>query len=75
MRMTQLAKMYYIILNLTPFQFVILGGSMNTMLEFAKFARAELYLPAERLDNLCRSERYGLWKVGPVLVVAVGPML
>lgn len=53
-------------------KFVILGGSMNTMLEFAKFARAELYLPAERLDNLCRSERYGLWKVGPVLVVAHG---
>ena len=41
------------------------------MLEFAKYARGELYLPSDRLENLCRSERYGLWKVGPLLVVAV----
>ena len=48
-----------------------MGGSSTTMLEFAKYARGELYLPSDRLENLCRSERYGLWKVGPLLVVAV----
>ncbi|XP_063679193.1 uridine phosphorylase 1-like [Bolinopsis microptera] len=53
-------------------KFIVMGGSSNTMLEFAKYARGELYLPSDRLENLCRSERYGLWKVGPLLVVAHG---
>ena len=53
------------------FQFIVMGSSTSTMLELAKYARTELYLPTERLENLCRSDRYGIWKVGPLLVVAV----
>ena len=56
------------------FQFVCMGGSTSRIKEFAKFIQSELkdYLKADQEPcNLSKSDRYVLYKVGPVLAVNV----
>ena len=51
-----------------------MGGSTNRIKEFAKFIQSELkdYLKADQEScNLSKSDRYVLYKVGPVLAVNV----
>lgn len=51
-----------------------MGGSTNRIKEFAKFIQSELkdYLKADQEPcNLSKSDRYVLYKVGPVLAVNV----
>ena len=51
-----------------------MGGSTSRIKEFAKFIQSELkdYLKADQEPcNLSKSDRYVLYKVGPVLAVNV----
>lgn len=57
-------------------QFVCMGGSTTRMKQFAKFLQNELsdYLNDEAIkdpENLSNSDRYVVYKVGPVLAVNV----
>ncbi|XP_073235923.1 uridine phosphorylase 1-like [Porites lutea] len=56
-------------------KFVCMGGSTSRIKEFAKFIQNELkdYLKADQEpSNLSKSDRYVLYKVGPVLAVNHG---
>lgn len=62
------------------FQFVCMGGSTNRMKQFAKFIQNELQghlnnNKATEPKNFSRSDRYVLYKVGPVLAVNVSTSL
>ena len=55
-------------------QFVCMGGSTNRIKHFAKFIQGELkdYLKDDNEPlNMSKSDRYVLYKVGPVLAVNV----
>lgn len=57
------------------FQFVCMGGTAKRMKEFAKFASKELGIPipegTDFVDLTITSNRYAMYKVGPVLAVNV----
>ncbi|KAL0810990.1 hypothetical protein ABMA28_010281 [Loxostege sticticalis] len=55
-------------------KFVCLGGTKHRMREFAKYMANVLGLPKEmKLDNLTKhSQRYAMYKAGPVLSVSHG---
>lgn len=55
-------------------QFVCVGGSPSRMLTFIKYVATELGLgrPGDEYPNICSgSDRYAMYKVGPVLSVSV----
>lgn len=59
------------------FQFVCMGGSASRLKWFAKFIQDELkdFLNSEKEPyNMAKSDRYVLYKVGPVLAVNVSIM-
>ena len=55
-------------------QFVCVGGSANRMKAFAQFIHQELQLPGnpEEIRDICEgTDRYCMYKVGPVLSISV----
>lgn len=56
------------------FQFVCVGGSPWRMKSFTEYIAAELGMedPASEYPNICAgTDRYAMYKVGPVLFVSV----
>lgn len=56
------------------FQFVCVGGSPSRMSAFIRYVAAELGLdhPGKEYPNICvGTDRYAMYKVGPVLSVSV----
>ena len=57
-----------------PLQFVCVGGSANRMKSFAQFIHQELALPGnmDNVTDICEgTDRYSMYKVGPVLSISV----
>lgn len=55
-------------------KFVCVGGSANRMKSFAQFIHQELALPGNMHDvtDICEgTDRYSMYKVGPVLSISV----
>lgn len=60
------------------FQFVCVGGSPSRMSTFIRYVAAELGLdhPGKEYTNICAgTDRYAMYKVGPVLSVSVSTRL
>ncbi|XP_033121244.1 uridine phosphorylase 2-like, partial [Anneissia japonica] len=49
-------------------KFVCMGGSAGRMHQFAKFMQMELNKNGD-LQDLCSTDRFSMYKVGPVLAV------
>lgn len=59
-------------------QFVCVGGSSSRMRTFIKYVAAELGLdhPGKEYPNICAgTDRYAMYKAGPVLSVSVSTCL
>lgn len=77
----QLEDLYWPGIDEVPtlwFQFVCVGGSPSRMSTFIKYVAAELGLdhPGKEYPNICAgTDRYAMYKVGPVLSVSVSTCL
>ena len=47
------------------------GGSSSRMQGFAEFLVQELHMSDAKLEDLCTTDRYCMYKVGPVLSISV----
>lgn len=64
----------FVLLNTVPPQFVCVGGSPSRMKSFIAYIAEELGLasPGGDYPNICAgTDRYAMYKVGPVLSVSV----
>ena len=48
-----------------------MGGSSSRMKVFAEYMAQELSLQDAKLDDLCTTDRYSMYKIGPVLSISV----